>query len=93
MAYQLCHIDVSRILTYDVKVLEEYFTKWRLRPSKTIVTAVHSSIRLANAKLDVSFCGKSVQNKPHPKYLGITVDHSMHYREHLKKEDSSEPHP
>ena len=33
----------------------------------------------------VSFCGKPVKNDPFPKYLGVTLDRSLAYQEHLQK--------
>ena len=77
---------LNSTLTEDLKKMEDYFTYWRLRPNptKTTVTAFHLSNKFARTELKVSFCGKPVKNEPHPKYLGVTLDRSLTYHEHLK---------
>ncbi|KAJ8356514.1 hypothetical protein SKAU_G00193080 [Synaphobranchus kaupii] len=55
------------------------------KPDMKQLTAFHLSNRLANAKLQVSFCGKPVKNEEFPKYLGVTLDRTLTYHEHLKR--------
>ena len=78
---------LSRTLTEDMKKMEDYFTYWRLRPNpnKTTTTAFHLSNRQAKTELNVTFCGKTVKHEEFPKYLGVTLDRSLTYREHLKR--------
>lgn len=73
-------------LTTDLKSIGDYYSKWRLcpNPSKTEVAAFHLTNCLADQKLQVSFCGQTVEQKKSPKYLGVTLDRSLTFRQHLE---------
>ena len=69
----------------DLKVMELYFIYWCLSPNPIKTTVTAFSNRLANSKPQVSFCGKPIKNELFPKYLGVTLDHSLTFHEHLKQ--------
>ena len=66
--------------------MQKYLIYWHLypNPNKTTVTALHLSNSMANKNLQISFHGKPLKNKPFPKYLGVTLDHSLTFCKHLK---------
>lgn len=61
--------------------MKTYFRNWRLKPnlSKTELCAFHLNNRQAHDKLD----GISVKHNYVHKYLGITLDRSLTFNEHL----------
>jgi len=77
--------DGSATLTKDLEVMNTYFRNWRLKsdPRNTEVCAFHLNNRQANDKLEVEFDGLSVRHNSLPKYLGITLDRSLTFNEHL----------
>lgn len=74
------------MLTNDLHVLGAYYKKWRLcpNPSKTEVTAFHLTNCLASKELRVTFGGERVSHNFTPKYLGVTLDRALTFREHLE---------
>lgn len=78
-------ISCENSLNDDLNILYEYFTSWRLvpNPSKTELTTFHLNNHKANQELNVIFAGQRVINKPFSKYLGVTLDRSLTFREHL----------
>ena len=79
--FERCQMDLQT----DIASLANYFANWRLKLnlSKTEVTAFHLSNRLADHKLTVSLNGQTLNHNPHPKYLGVTLDRSLTYKNHL----------
>ncbi|KAI5744621.1 hypothetical protein M8J76_003905 [Diaphorina citri] len=79
--------ETEEILTEDLHVLSTYFRKWRLKPnpSKTEVTCFHLTNALAQMKLNVLFENHPVTHNFKPKYLGVTLDRTLSYRDHLSK--------
>ena len=66
--------------------LQTYLQKWRLNLSETkIVSSVfHLTNREAKRELSVELNGKPLPFSNTPKYLGITLDRSLTYRQHLE---------
>lgn len=64
------------MLNFDLQTLNEYFTKWRLRPkpNKTDVSTFHLNNKQSYHPLNVTVCGRSVTYNPNPKYLGVIRD-------------------
>jgi hypothetical protein len=88
LAFQHRRFDVGEsTLTSDLEGLGQYFRKWRLLPnaSKTEVTCFHLNNREANTELSVSFEGEVLNHSKFPKYLGVTLDRTLTYKEHLNK--------
>lgn len=75
----------EEILTKDLSTLDQYFKKWRLRPSaaKTEVSCFHLNNRLANTKLNISFSDRVLNHNNFPKYLGVTLDRTLSFKQHL----------
>ena len=56
----------------------------RVNPDKTHqVTAFHLRNKEANRSLKVEWNRTKLENTPHPKYLGVTLDHTLSYKEHM----------
>ena len=64
----------------------EYYRNNSLRanPDKTQVTAFHLRNREANRSLKVSWNGVDIVNTVHPKYLDVTLDRILSYKEHIQ---------
>ena len=78
---------ISNTLLKDFYVMATYFSYWclRLNPVKTTVTAFHLNNHMADACLNVTALGIPVRNEDHPVYLGVTLDRSLTYRQHITK--------
>ena len=55
----------------------------RANPNKTHVTAFHLKIRYANRALEVKWNNIDLENAPHLKYLGVTLDRYLSYKQHI----------
>ena len=55
----------------------------RANPDKTQVTAFHLRNREAKRSFKVSWNGVDLDNIVHPKYLGVTVDRTLSYKQHI----------
>ena len=55
----------------------------RANPDKTQVTAFHLRNKEANRSLKVEWNRTERENIPHPKYLGVTLDRTLRYKEHI----------
>ena len=83
----LCFEEIEETLTKDLAVLGNYFRKWRLQPSmsKTEVSCFHLNNRMASRDLKVYFDNTLLRHNRHPKYLGVTLDRTLSFQEHLRK--------
>ncbi|KAF0755627.1 Uncharacterized protein FWK35_00017571, partial [Aphis craccivora] len=63
------------------------FHKWRLKPNptKTEICAFHLNNKQAYEELEVVFNGVQAQHSFKPKYLGITLDRSLTFKDHIEK--------
>lgn len=77
----------EQILTNDLATLGRYFRDWRLQPSaaKTEVSCFHLNNRMANYQLKINFEGRLLNHNMHPKYLGVILDRTLSFKEHLMK--------
>ena len=75
-------------LGQDISILHSFFERWYLKmnPTKTFSTAFHLNNRQANRTLNVhnSTGNYILKKEPLPKYLGITIDRSLTYRQHIE---------
>lgn len=74
-------------LTNDMEILNKYVKKWRLlpNPSKTEVALFHLNNRLAKHGINITFDGNEIANNHTLSYLGVTLDRTLIYKNHLTK--------
>ena len=67
------------------KAEEWYYRSNNLRanPDKTQVTAFHLRNKEANRSLKLEWNRTKLENTPHPKYVGVTLDRTLSYKEHM----------
>lgn len=77
---------VEDILNEDLVRVQKYFKSWflTLNPNKTTSIAFHLSNRDANRKLNLIVQGTKLMNDDAPKYLGIKLDRTLTYNQHLE---------
>lgn len=77
---------IEEDLNKDLLSLWCYFKKWRLRPNETKseVNVYHLSNHLADKTLVVTVEGTHIKNNPFPKYLGVVLDRSLTYKNHIE---------
>ena len=74
-------------LSSDMARMADYCHHWRLKPSpaKTVSCVFHLHNASAGRELKVFLNGKLLKHDPHPVYLGVTLDRTLSYKEHLEK--------
>jgi len=76
--------ELECTLTADLTRVTQYCQRWRLKPStsKTVSSVFHLRNTWANCQLNVSMSGNLLKHKV---YLGVTLDRTLSYKEHLSK--------
>lgn len=76
--------QAEEYLNKALEDLSTYYAENQLKPnpSKTQSCSFHLKNRQAKRKLQVKWEGVTLNHTPHPKYLGVTLDRSLTYREH-----------
>ena len=76
---------IEHSLSEDLDTMSSYFDNWRLKLNlgKTVCSSFHLAHRLADYQLKVKFNGNIVPCESHPKYLGITLNRTLTYKNHL----------
>ena len=87
------HADFEVVEERLTKALEEltpYYQANHLRanPSKTQVCAFHLRNREAKRQLQVTWSGTPLENCDHPVYLGVTLDRTLSFKNHVEKTKS-----
>jgi hypothetical protein len=79
--------ELEVTLTKDMDVISAYCKKWRLQPSvaKTVSSVFHLHNANANRKIAVRLNGEVLKCDAKPVYLGVTLDRSLTYKDHLTK--------
>ncbi|KAJ3587791.1 hypothetical protein NHX12_011387 [Muraenolepis orangiensis] len=78
---------VEQGLNQDMGILAAYLRKWRLQLStgKTVSAAYHLCNREAKRELPVSVDNKRLEHQLAPKYLGVRLDRTLSYKQHLEE--------
>ena len=76
---------IQERLSDALKELAEYYTKWSLNanPGKTQVCSFHLKNRHAKTELEIRWNNERLKNKTHPVYLGVTLDRTLSFKEHV----------
>ena len=77
--------EVETAIGDALEELTQYYRSNSLRanPDKTQVTAFHLKNKEVNRSLKVEWNRTKLENIPHPKYLGVTLDRMLSYKEHM----------
>ena len=72
-------------LTADMATMSTYLRNWRLKLSigKTLACVFHLNNREAKGELKVEVDNKFLQFQTAPTYLGVKLDRTLTYRQHL----------
>src|ERR1700759_2953766 len=83
-------VEVECTLTADMARIAEYCHKWRLKPSltKTVSSMFHLHNASAKRELKITTDGGTIRHGPQPVCLGVTLDRTLGYGEHLSKTSS-----
>ena len=84
-AQQLSFVKVKTTIEESLSELTQYYRSNNLRenPHKTQVTAFHLRNKEAKKTLKVKWNRTDLENTPHPKYLGVTLDRTLSYKQHI----------
>ena len=71
----------------DMAWLSHFCRQWRLKPSasRTISSVFYLHKTSTTRELSVYLDGQHLQHECNPTYLGVTLDRTLSYREHLTK--------
>ena len=74
------------MLNQDMQALHQYLERWRLKLSmvKTTTTAFHLNNKDIQCHLHVSVNSADLPNNDHPVHLGVMLDHTLTYRQHIE---------
>ena len=77
--------EVEDTIDEALSELTQYYRNNSLRanPDKTQVTAFHLRNREAKQSLKIAWNGVDLENTAYPKYLGVTLDRSLNYKQHI----------
>ena len=64
--------------------IEEALGELRVNPEKTQVTVFHLRNREAMRSLKVSWNGVELENTAQTKYIGVTFDRTLNYKQHIQ---------
>jgi len=79
--------EIECTLSADLARMSEYCHCWRLKPSttKTVTSVFHLHNAPASRQLAVLMDGQPLKRDSFPVYLGMTLDCTLSYRQHLQK--------
>ena len=77
--------EVEDTIDEALSELTQYYRNNSLRanPDKTQVTAFHLRNREAKRSLNIAWNGVDLENTAYPKYLGVTLDGTLNYKQHI----------
>ena len=78
---------IESSLTDALQSLSSYYKRWFLNanPGKTQVCTFHLDNKQADRSLKVTWENKELENTKFPVYLGVTLDRTLSFKEHLWK--------
>ena len=84
-AQQPSFVEVETTIEESLSELTQYYRSNNLRanPDETQVTALHLKTKEAKRMLNVKWNRTNLENTPHPKYLGVTLDRTLGYKQHI----------
>lgn len=76
--------EVEEKLAQALDELSDYYDANYLKPnpSKTQVCAFHLNNKHARKELNIVWRGERLQHYPNPRYLGVTLDRALTYKQH-----------
>ena len=79
--------EIECTLTADLAHLAKYCQLWCQKPStsKTVTNVFHLQNNRSRCELNVHMNGQRLKHDPYPMYLGVTLDRTLSYREHLPR--------
>ena len=79
--------EVKDTIEEALSELTQYYRNNSLRsnPDKTQVTAFHLWNREVKRSLKIAWNGEGLENTAYPKYLSVTLDRTVIYKQHTKK--------
>ena len=83
--------EAEKVLEKDVKTIFDYYVSWRLKPNftKTVVSAFHLNSKKAKRAPLIKVSNELLMFDECPRYLGIHLDRSLTYKQHLNSEQNS----
>ena len=71
----------------DLDCISIYYLKWllKLTTAKSVSSIFHLRNHLAQNQLQVHLRGNSIPFDPTPRYLGVTLDWSLTFHQHIEK--------
>ena len=84
-AQQPSLVEVETTIEESLSELTQYYRSNNLRanPDKTQVTVFHLENKEVKRTLKVKWNRTALENTPHPKYLGVTLDRTLSYKQHI----------
>ena len=78
---------IEQRLTGALESLSVYYKTWFLNanPGKTQVCAFHLNNSQAQKMLKIKWEGKTLRHDKFPVYLGVTLDRTLSFKEHIRK--------
>ena len=84
-AQQPSFVEVETTIEESLNELTQYYISNNMcaTPDKTQITAFHLRNKEAKRTLNVRCNRTSLENTHHPKYLGVTLDRTLSYKQHI----------
>ena len=83
--------QIESALQEDLDVIAKYYSRWHLKLSmdqekpKTVCSVFHLANKKAGTTLSPVLNSKFLKHEDHPLYLGVTLDRSLTFNQHLQK--------